>query len=128
MTPEDISFIYKHAAAYGVAGIVGLGLVYLIARHAIGGYLGEKGKNLATREDLAHLTKIVEDVKAPYAQLQEELKARHQLPTCRDRPQAPGPSGSFPALARNHGRRAYQWSRPSRPEVPDMVGSELPLR
>lgn len=79
MTPEEISFIYKHATAYGLFGLVGIALIYLIGRHAVGGYLGEKGKNLATREDLAHLTKIVEDVKAPYAQLQEELKARHQL-------------------------------------------------
>lgn len=79
MTPEEISFVYKHATAYGVAGIVAIAVAFVVCRHALGAYLSEKGRNLATKEDLAALTKIVEDVKAPYTQLQEELKARHQL-------------------------------------------------
>jgi hypothetical protein len=79
MSPEELNFIHKHLAAYGVTALVAVALVYLVCRYALGAYLTEKGKNLATKEDLAALTTIVEDVKAPYTQLQEELKARHQL-------------------------------------------------
>jgi hypothetical protein len=79
MSPEELTFIYKHASAYGLAALAAAGVIYIIVRLAIGSYLTEKGKNLATREDLEHLTRIVEEAKAPFTSLQEELKARHQL-------------------------------------------------
>lgn len=79
MSPEEITFIYKHASVYGIAALIAAGIAYSIGRHAIGSYLSEKGKNLATREDIEQVTRLVENVKAPYNELLEELRARHQL-------------------------------------------------
>jgi len=79
MSPEEIAFIYKHASAYGVAALLVVGIAYFIGRNAVGSYLSEKGKNLATREDIEQITSLVENVRAPYNQLLEELRARHQL-------------------------------------------------
>jgi len=41
--------------------------------------LTEKGRNLATKEDIAAITREVEQVRHEYTTLVEELKARHQL-------------------------------------------------
>lgn len=79
MTPEEIAFIYKHASLYSLGLIVAIVIVYLIGKHSLSSYLSEKGKNLATREDIRKITELVEEVKAPYNQLLEELRARHQL-------------------------------------------------
>ena len=79
MTPEEIAFIYKHASLYGLGLVVAIAIVYLIGKHSLSSYLAEKGKNLATREDIKKITELVEEVKAPYNQLLEELRARHQL-------------------------------------------------
>jgi len=79
MSLEELTFIYKHASAYGIAALLVAGIAYLIGRHALGSYLSEKGKNLATREDIEQITRLVENVKAPYNELLEELRARHQL-------------------------------------------------
>jgi hypothetical protein len=79
MSPEELTFIYKHGSAYGIAALLVIGIGYLIGRHALGSYLSEKGKNLATREDIEQITRLVENVKAPYNELLEELRARHQL-------------------------------------------------
>lgn len=46
---------------------------------ALDGYALEKGKNQATKEDLAQLTKIVEDIKQQNSVLLEDRKATHQL-------------------------------------------------
>ncbi|WP_028215333.1 hypothetical protein [Paraburkholderia mimosarum] len=42
-------------------------------------YLKEKGKNLATKEDIGELTRIVEEIKNEHAKELELLKSRHQL-------------------------------------------------
>ncbi|BCZ77008.1 hypothetical protein PTKU64_06830 [Paraburkholderia terrae] len=44
-----------------------------------GNYLREKGKNLATREDIGHITSIVEDIKNQHAKELEALKAHQQM-------------------------------------------------
>ena len=51
----------------------------LVIRNFFPSYLGQKGKNLATKEDLKEITKISEAVKAEYSQLLEQLKANNQL-------------------------------------------------
>lgn len=79
MSPEELQFVYKHAVAYGGFTLVVGVLVFLITRYALASYLSEKGKNLATREDIEEITRKVEAVRAPYNELLEELKARHQL-------------------------------------------------
>lgn len=42
-------------------------------------YLKEKGKNLATREDIEGITKQIEPIKAQYAGILEGQRARNQL-------------------------------------------------
>jgi hypothetical protein len=44
-----------------------------------GSYLGEKGKNLATKEDIAKVTDKVEGVKRQHEEIIERLKLSHQL-------------------------------------------------
>lgn len=74
----------------GVGAMVGAGILYLILRFLVPSYLAEKGKNLATREDIAGITNEIEKVRTQYAiQLQqlahesssliEEFKGRSQL-------------------------------------------------
>jgi len=47
----------------------------LFLRSYLSPYLSEKGKNLASKEDLQHLTRLVEGVRAEYAGELEQLKA-----------------------------------------------------
>lgn len=60
-----------------VVSTVGLGLLLLIWRSYLPAYLNEKGKNLASKEDVAHLTDLVEKVKASYLADLEQLKATY---------------------------------------------------
>lgn len=56
---------------------------FLLARYLFKQYLpsyfSEKGKNLATREDIEEITSKVEAIRSQYLLIVEELKARHQL-------------------------------------------------
>lgn len=58
-------------------------LAGLIVRHLLSSYLAEKGKNLATKEDVGEITNIIESTKLAYqrdiAELQEALKASTSL-------------------------------------------------
>lgn len=69
MTAFFLSFVGTFAAL----------IVWGIVRHYFPGYLFEKGKNLATKEDIADITRRIEDVKHPYASLLEEQKQKGQL-------------------------------------------------
>lgn len=64
---------------YGIEAAVAGVIVFLLIKHFLPGYLSEKGKNLATREDIARITNEIEQVRSQYAVLLEELKAKHQL-------------------------------------------------
>lgn len=56
------------------------GLIFLLFfKYYFPSYLTEKGKNLATSEDITAITEKIEGVRTQYAALIEELKARHQL-------------------------------------------------
>jgi hypothetical protein len=44
-----------------------------------GAYLKEKGKGLATKEDIGHVTDIVEQIRSEHAATLEQLKSHHQL-------------------------------------------------
>jgi len=64
-----------------VLGIVGIIIVllfvvlYFILKSFIISYVTEKGKNLATKEDIAEITKKTEEIKTLYAkQLEETLQ------------------------------------------------------
>jgi hypothetical protein len=47
----------------------------LLYTHLLGAYFTEKGKNTAQKEDLAELTKIVEEIRHEHTRSSEELKA-----------------------------------------------------
>ena len=64
---------------FGVGVTLGLIVVYLVFKFFIPSYFSEKGKNLATKEDIASITDKVESVKTDYAKVIEELRSDHQL-------------------------------------------------
>lgn len=87
MNPADIQPIASEISSQGLPW-----WSYVIAAFAcglasfIGAYLGQKAKNVATKEDVAEITSMIESVKAPYAQQLEELKGKNQLKmACLDR-------------------------------------------
>lgn len=55
--------------------IIGLVIAGLLLRGYLPSYVAEKGKNLASKEDLAYLTDLVENVKALHTSELERLKA-----------------------------------------------------
>lgn len=59
-------------ASLGIAVTSGIGAYFA-------SYLREKGKNLATRQDIDKLTRIVEDIKTENALLVERFKSEQQL-------------------------------------------------
>ena len=71
-------------------GVLTTVVVFLIARYFLPAYFTEKGKNLATREDVGRITEEVERVKIGHARqlqhiehqnslLMEEIRGRYQL-------------------------------------------------
>jgi len=60
------------------ATIVGL-VVFLLIKFFLPSYFSEKGKNLATKEDIEDITKKIESVKSSYAHVLEELRSDNQL-------------------------------------------------
>jgi len=79
VTPEEVSSLFKVLGGFG-AGAVAAGVIaFLWVKYFFSSYLGEKGKNLATREDIEEITDKIEGVRLQYTSLSEELKARHQL-------------------------------------------------
>jgi hypothetical protein len=62
-----------------VASTVGWIAFKMIVTHYLPGYLAEKGKNLATKEDIGKITSKVEEVKTQYTLLVEQFKATQQL-------------------------------------------------
>lgn len=56
-----------------------LPLIFGGAGAYFGSYLREKGKNLATKEDTARITDLVEDIKKQHAKELEAMKARQQM-------------------------------------------------
>lgn len=54
--------------------IIGIGLIGLLWKSTLKNYLSEKGKNLATKEDIAEITDKVEEVKSTYLIELEKIK------------------------------------------------------
>ncbi len=79
MTPEELNTFYKMIPGLGLGAIVTGLVAYLFIRFYLSVYLGEKAKNNATKEDIAGLTRLVEDVRTPYLASLEDLKGKHQL-------------------------------------------------
>lgn len=57
------------------ASLIGLGVLGALIKFFPAGYLGEKGKNLATKEDVAEITDRIERVKGQYSAELEATKA-----------------------------------------------------
>lgn len=82
MSPEQI-----HAIAKGIAEGVGAppwwAFVFLIFLAGVAAYLGtylaEKGRNLATKEDITGVTELIEQVKRQHQAVLENLKAGNLL-------------------------------------------------
>ena len=79
MSPQELKTLLIILARYGFEAIIAGLIVFLLIKYFLPGYLSEKGKNLATKEDIAKITNEIERVKSQYAVLLEELKAKHQL-------------------------------------------------
>jgi hypothetical protein len=79
MTSDEIAAFKAIFISFGAGALMSAGVAYLLVKFFLSSYFSEKGKNLATREDIAEITRKVEGVRTEYASLVEELKARHQL-------------------------------------------------
>ncbi|MEL4423564.1 hypothetical protein AYI83_18545 [Shewanella algae] len=79
MSLEEIEKIITIAGSFGVGAILGGGVLYYFIKSYIPAYLTEKGKNLATKEDVGAITEEVEAVKSGYAEILEEVKVSNQL-------------------------------------------------
>ena len=79
MNIEDIEKIITIAGSFGVGAILGGGVLFYFVKSYIPSYLSEKGKNLATKEDIGTITNEVELVKSGYAEILEEVKVSNQI-------------------------------------------------
>ena len=79
MTTSEIEALLSHLGSAGIGVIVGGFIIYMIVKSFIPSYLSEKGKNLATKEDIRTITNEIESVKSDYAEVLEEIKSENQL-------------------------------------------------
>ena len=73
MPPEDLKYWIAIIGQFGVAPAVAAGVVFLLLKNYATKYLQEKGKNLATLEDIAEITRRTETVKTEFSS-QERLR------------------------------------------------------
>jgi hypothetical protein len=62
-----------------VLWLILLGIGILLWRSFLPAYTSEKGKNLATKEDIADITNEIERVRSSYAEQLQELQHRNDL-------------------------------------------------
>jgi len=62
-----------------LGGILASGIIGAMLKFFLPSYLGEKGKNLATKEDIETITDKIEAVKTQYSLLLEATKVENQL-------------------------------------------------
>lgn len=79
MDYSELEKLTSILGGFGIGAILGGGIIYLFVKNYIPSYLSEKGKNLATKEDIVLITDKVESVKSDYAHLLEEVRSGHQL-------------------------------------------------
>jgi len=68
-------------SAFGIGALVAAVIFFLWFKRYLRAYLGRKGKNLATRDDIAKMAREVGILKGKYRVLIEELRGRYQLRT-----------------------------------------------
>ena len=74
-----MTFLTSILAGLGIGGLVAAFVVRALLSQFLPGYLAEKGKNLAQKEDIEKLTSIVEAVKTEQALIVEQFKSTNQL-------------------------------------------------
>lgn len=79
MSIEDLHALYITFGGFGLGVVAAVMAGFVVVKNYLGPYLGEKAKNLATREDIAALTREVEGVRVEFSALLEDRRARHQL-------------------------------------------------
>lgn len=79
MDLAQIEKITSLLGSLGFGAVIGGCAVYLLLKSFLPSYLSEKGKNLATKEDVASITDKVESVKTDYTKIIEELRTNNQL-------------------------------------------------
>jgi hypothetical protein len=79
MDLADIGKIVSLLGNLSLGAVIGGLFVYFLLKSFLPSYLSEKGKNLATKEDVALITDKVESVKTDYAKVLEELRSNNQL-------------------------------------------------
>ena len=62
-----------------IAVVVGIPILYFVIKNALPSYFNEKGKNLATQEDISKITQLVEETKYQFTTQTELLKANLQI-------------------------------------------------
>ena len=60
--------MWEAAVGLGVGGLLGVALTWLLFKFFFSSYLAEKGKNLATKEDISEITEKLENVKVQFTQ------------------------------------------------------------
>lgn len=78
MELAEIEKIMSLIGSLGLGAVIGALVVYLLLKSFLPSYFSEKGKNLATKEDVASITDEVESVKTGYAKVLEELRSNNQ--------------------------------------------------
>lgn len=79
MDIQDLEKILSIAGNFSLGFILGGLTLWLILRYWASSYLSEKGKNLATKEDVGYITDKVESVRNEYAKAIELLRSDNQL-------------------------------------------------
>lgn len=79
MDIADIEKLLSLIGSLGLGAVIGAVVVYLFIKSFLPSYISEKGKNLATKEDIASITDQVESVKTDYAKVLEELRSDNQI-------------------------------------------------
>jgi len=79
MDLAELERIMSLLGSLGLGAAIGAGIVFMLLKSFLPSYLSEKGKNLATKEDVASITDKVESVKTDYAKVLEEIRSNNQL-------------------------------------------------
>ncbi len=79
MNIAEIEKLMSLVGSLGVGAVLGAAGVYLFIKTFLPSYLSEKGKNLATKEDIESITDKIESVKTDYAKVLEGLRSNNQL-------------------------------------------------
>lgn len=79
MEYSEIAKLTSTLDGFGIGTLIGIAALFLLQKFFLNSYLSEKGKNLASKEDIELITDKVESVKSDYTHLLEEIKNGHQM-------------------------------------------------